>query len=176
MRLEALGISMIYNLCWGFRVGFILIFPCEQMSAKSKHEYEIWPEVVDAASEAKVRKRVATLLRVVAEVVRKYSWNLVAEPLAAAVAALVASWLVLEMAVLRADSCVPEQDTTSTRLPRAFGTEAAVSGSMVKVRVLLSNSYTPANTVESTGANSKVLVSDTEYSPPVRLSAWANKS
>lgn len=56
---------------------------------KSTHEYELEPEVVDEASEAKDLKRAATLLRVVADVVRKYSLNLVDEPLEAALAALV---------------------------------------------------------------------------------------
>jgi hypothetical protein len=102
---------------------------------------------VDEASEAKDLKRAATLLRVVADVVRKYSLNLVEEPLDAALAAAVERRLVAETALLRAVSWEPEHETMRVRFSRgrtsmstAFGTAAATVSSMLNSRVLVWNS------------------------------------
>ena len=103
--------------------------------------------MVDEASEAKDLKRAATLLRVVADVVRKYSLNLVEEPLDAALAALVDRRWVADTALVRAVSWEPEHETMRVRFSRgrasslmAFGTAAATVSSMLKSRVLVWNS------------------------------------
>jgi 2-phospho-L-lactate guanylyltransferase (CobY/MobA/RfbA family) len=102
---------------------------------------------VDDASEAKDLNLAATLLRVLADVVRKYSLNLFAEPPDAALAAAADRRLVAETALVRAVSWEPEQDTMRVRFSRggtsmltAFGTAAAMVSSMLKSKVLVWNS------------------------------------